>query len=60
MTLTRKQTDTLRRKIERVVAAAVEDSHKGSQHPDDVPEIERELRVAQQNLENYLNKLEDK
>lgn len=60
MTLTRKQTDALRRKIERVVAAAVEDSWKGSGDPDNVPEIERELRVAQQNLENYINRLESK
>lgn len=44
----------LMRRVERLIGAEIADSWKGGGDPDDIPEIERELRLARRELERFL------
>jgi len=57
MTIIKSQAAALRKRIKRYANAKIDDSWKGGGDPNDIPEIERELRVAKQNLDNYINRL---
>lgn len=57
MSITTSQAKALRSRIERLVEAAREDQVKGGGDPDDIEEIEQELRFADRDLDAYITKL---
>jgi hypothetical protein len=58
--ITKPQVKILRAAIRRLVQAELDDAFKGGGDPDDYFEIERELKLAKQNLNLMLRKLQEK
>ena len=52
--------DTFQRLLDHYDDALRQDTWKGGGHPDDIPFIERNFKLAEENLVNYVRKLEEK
>jgi len=52
--------DTFQRLLDHYDDAIRQDTWKGGGHPDDISSIERNFKMAEENLVNYVRKLEEK
>lgn len=46
--------DVLKRKVSRLVTAAISEAWKGAGHPEDIADTEAELKKARESLNRYL------
>lgn len=55
--ITTRQVRALKKRIDDFEEAVREDALKGAGYPDDIPIVEKELRVARRRLDQYITQL---
>lgn len=59
MTISIKERRALERAVRRLIRAEIEESWSGAGHPEDIPDIEDELKSAKKALRALLDKLQE-
>lgn len=57
MTITKRQSTELKKRINQLVVAERADEFKGAGHPEDVELIEEDLRIARKRIHDYIEML---